>query len=587
MYKKSDDNPQLDIFSSPTEYFRDSKKKKYLKNDSWHNRFRNHVVMRVDESIFSVLYTNGKGAPNASIRVLVGMMILKEGQGWSDAQLFENCEYNLLVRSALGLMSLEDAEPVPSTYYLFRHNLVEYEKEHGEDLFQKCQAQITESQILEFEVSGSRVRMDSKLIGSNIAWYSRYELIHETLRLFIREREEFIYKRTLRKEEFALIESIQGETGNKVIYRSTKAEIDTRMIELGKLMYRFIGLFKGHDYGQYQTLKTVFEQQYSVQGKKVVLPLENEKVSAKSIQSPHDTDCHYRNKDGNKVKGYSVNVTETCNRSEDGETPVLNLITDTQVTVVSAPDNGFLAQALDNSQAILPDKIEKVYADGAYHSVDNQDLCQSDGMNVELILTAMQGAEPRYELSLDEQNESILMVTDNKTGITIQAQSVKPRKDNTPKKWKIKTEKGTYRYFDTDSIRASALRQKLKDIPIEETVIRNNVEASIFQLGYHYPNDKSRYRTLVKHKLWAYSRSLWINFVRIVNYITRISQRSLFGLKSPKYKAKLYCYMYTIVNIFSFKQNNQICSEKTYFSAFWKNRFFRADSFYKLSNFTN
>jgi hypothetical protein len=115
MFKKSDDNPQLDIFSSPTEYFKGSKKKKYLKNDSWHNRFREEVVMRVDESIFSPLYTHGNGAPNASIRVLVGMMILKEGQGWSDRQLFSECGYNLLTRSALGLMSLEDAEPVAST----------------------------------------------------------------------------------------------------------------------------------------------------------------------------------------------------------------------------------------------------------------------------------------------------------------------------------------------------------------------------------------------------------------------------------------------------------------------------------------
>jgi len=139
MFKKSDIHTQLDLFSSPTEYFRDSKRKKFLKEDSWHNQFRKQVVMRVDESIFSVLYTEGNGAPNASIRVLVGMMILKEGQGWSDEQLFENCQYNLLVRSALGLMSLEDAEPVPSTYYLFRRKLVEYTREHGEDLFKICQ----------------------------------------------------------------------------------------------------------------------------------------------------------------------------------------------------------------------------------------------------------------------------------------------------------------------------------------------------------------------------------------------------------------------------------------------------------------
>src|SRR5690554_4257347 len=299
MFKKSDIHTQLDLFSSPTEYFRDSKRKKFLKEDSWHNQFRKQVVMRVDESIFSVLYTEGNGAPNASIRVLVGMMILKEGQGWSDEQLFENCQYNLLVRSALGLMSLEDAEPVPSTYYLFRRKLVEYAREHGEDLFKKCQAQITRDQILEFEVSGKQVRMDSKLIGSNIAWYSRYELVHETLRLFIAEREEHIFKKSLSKEMFSLIESIRSEKGNKVVYRSTKAEIDSRFVELGKLMYRFIELFKRYDYGMYGTLKTVLEQQYVVSSDKTILPLENEKVSAKSIQSPHDTDCHYRNKDGN------------------------------------------------------------------------------------------------------------------------------------------------------------------------------------------------------------------------------------------------------------------------------------------------
>lgn len=50
----------------------------------------------------------GQRLPNASIRVLVGMMSLKEGQGWSDEQLFEQCRYNLLVRSALGVMNLTD-----------------------------------------------------------------------------------------------------------------------------------------------------------------------------------------------------------------------------------------------------------------------------------------------------------------------------------------------------------------------------------------------------------------------------------------------------------------------------------------------
>lgn len=531
MYKKSAPHKQLDAFSSPIEYLKDSTMNYYLKNDSWHNQFRKQVVMRVDESIFSVLYTKLTGAPNVSIRVLVGMMILKEAQGWSDEQLFENCNFNLLTRSALGLMTLEDAVPVASTYYLFRSKLIEYNKKHGVELFKKCQDQITKSQLLEFNVSGKQVRMDSKLIGSNIAWYGRYELIHETLRMFIGEREEFIFKKSLSKDEFSLIERIQGEDGNKVVYRSTKAEVDTLFIALGRLMYRFISLFKANNYGQYQTLKTVFEQQYSVSKEKMVLPLENEKISAKSIQSPHDTDCHYRNKDGNKVKGYSVNVTETCDQLLDEDKPVLNLITDTQIDVVSTPDSQFLQQALANTQEILANEIEKVYADGAYNSVGNQDFCKTN--NIDLLLTAMQGATPRYTISLDEQNPDKLIVIDNKTGNIIESTQVNTRKNPTEKKWKIRTDQGGYRYFDTQSLRAAALRQKLKDIPIEQTNIRNNVEATIFQLGYHYSNDKSRYRTLAKHKLWAYSRSLWINFVRILKYVTQICQRSLFGSKLP------------------------------------------------------
>lgn len=548
MFKKSDNQKQLNAFSSPIEYLKDSSMNYYLKNDSWHNQFRKQVVLRVDESLFSVLYTKLTGAPNASIRVLVGMMILKEAHGWSDEQLFENCNFNLLIRSALGLMALEDAVPVASTYYLFRRNLVLYNKDNGVDLYKNCQEQITASQLLEFNVSGKQVRMDSKLLGSNIAWLSRYELIHETLRVFITQTEELINKKGLSKQESSLIKSIQGETGNKVVYRSTKSEIEARLLALGKLMYRFVVLFKSNTSQEYQTLKAVFEQQYSVTKEKMVLPRESEKISAKSIQSPHDTDAHYRNKDGNKVKGYSVNVTETCDQEAEEGKPVLNLITDTQVEFVSKPDNDYLKTALTHSQQLLGNAIEKVYADGAYHSVENQQYCQTKA--IDLVLTAMQGAIPRYHVSLDEQNSDCLIVTDNKTGNLIQAQQVNTRKDPKLKKWKIKTEEGKHRYFDMESVQAAALRQKLGGIPIHETTIRNNVEATIFQLGYHYSNDKSRYRSLAKHKLWAYSRSLWINFVRIMNYVAQLDQITLFLQNLLSIKVKIAFRKQ--INVFTF-----------------------------------
>ena len=69
------------------------------------------------------------GAPNASIQIMVGMMILKEGHGWSDIQLFENSRFNLLTRSALGLFNVNDPLPAESTYYLLRKRIYDHQRQ--------------------------------------------------------------------------------------------------------------------------------------------------------------------------------------------------------------------------------------------------------------------------------------------------------------------------------------------------------------------------------------------------------------------------------------------------------------------------
>lgn len=101
----------------------------------------------------------------------------------SDEKIFENSRFNMLTRSALGLINADDSVPTESTYYLFRKKVNEYAKEKNENLFDVVFSALTKKQCLEFNVSGKRIRMDSKLLGSNIAWLSRYELVHETLRL--------------------------------------------------------------------------------------------------------------------------------------------------------------------------------------------------------------------------------------------------------------------------------------------------------------------------------------------------------------------------------------------------------------------
>ena len=244
MFKKTDKNTQLDMYFAPDSVLSGRSLALYQEKSSWHNVFRKNILMGLKENIFEDLFCKDNGAPNASIRVLVCMMVLKEMQGLSDSQLYEQCRFNLLTRSALGLLNMNDTVPVESTYYLFRKRIVEHEKETGINLLEKAFGQLTSGQIKEFEVNGKLLRMDSKLIGSNIAWYSRYELIHESIRVFYKSREEYIQKRTLKPSDMALLNSIMGEGGNKVVYRSSKTEITTRMKDLGILIYKLLAIFK-------------------------------------------------------------------------------------------------------------------------------------------------------------------------------------------------------------------------------------------------------------------------------------------------------------------------------------------------------
>ena len=519
--------------------------------------------MGLDESLFEDLFCKDNGAPNASIRVLVCMMVLKEMQGSSDSQLYEQCRFNLLTRSALGLFNMNDPVPVESTYYLFRKRIVEHERETGVNLLEKAFSQLTSGHVKEFHVSGKLLRMDSKLIGSNIAWYTRYELIHEAIRSFYNSREQYIQKRNLPSPDMSLLNSIMDEGGNKVVYRSSKAEILTRMKELGGLIYKLLTIFRKYPGDDYDMLEKVFHGQFTVSESKEVLPLEKEKIEATSVQSPHDTDCTYRNKDGNQVKGYSANVTETC----DQEKGALNLITDVKVDKVTTADNAFLAPAVDSSREKLSGKVEKVYADGAYHSPDNQEYCKKN--KIELITQSIQGAESRYEFSQEEQTGNII-VKDTVTGQVIPARKVISKKDNSVK-WAIKTTDNKLRYFTQKNIETSYLRQKVKNIPRDELNIRNNVEATIFQLGYHCPNDKTRYRTLCKHKMWANARAIGINFRRILNYVKQTCQRTIFSSKQAlKNQLENACLTFMIVLNHIFANNILKTSPKPIFSTFRK-----------------
>jgi hypothetical protein len=511
MFKKTSKESQLDVFASVTTLLESSSFKQYSDESHWHNQFRKQVVMRVDESIFSILFNTTTGAPNASIRTLVSMMILKEAFGWSDSQLFESCRFNLLVRSSLGLFNINDALPVESTYYLLRKRIYDHQKQNGEDLIGKAFAYITSGQIKDFDVNGKSIRMDSKLFGSNIALFTRYQIIHQTLCMFFESLDKDS-KSTLSGTELEQLKILSTEEPLKTVYRSTREELRERLQPIGILMYRLLKLFGNLQSESFELLQRVFDEQFKVSEDQQIELRPKEEISSSSVQSPHDPDSAYRNKGDQQVKGYSVNITETC--CEDN----LNLITSVIVEKANTPDSTFVESAIQATIEVTGQAVEKVYADGAYQSPSNDDCCE----NIDMVFTGIQGAEPKYDLELTPEG---LLVTDVKTGETHKAVLVKKQKNSKEDKWRIKTTSGYY-YFGQQAIRASNMRRQMKNRPLEELHKRNNIEASIFQLSIPLRNNKSKYRGLIKQKMWTYCRCLWINLVRILNFTKQICQRT-------------------------------------------------------------
>lgn len=508
MFKKTDDAQQASLFGSPAELMSNRAKKKYGDPKAWHNVFRKHVIGNIDEALFAPVFNSKTGAPNYSVKVLLGMMVIKEVLECSDKHLFEHCEFNLLTRSALGLANIDDPLPAESTYYLFRQRVYEYQHEEGVNLFEKFFQTITQKQVSYFNVSGKILRMDSTLIGSNIASYSRYELIHLATHQFYKDVPEKVLKKRMSRKDREALQELLKEERQTVVYRSTREELRERMDQLGQLIHRLLRLNKSNPH--HEVLQKIFEEQYEkVDGGVVLRSWEDRKAS--SVQSPDDPDCSYRNKGGQKVKGYSANITETCSDDQ------LNMITDIQLDTASTQDSTYLKKAIIQSKEVTGELADKVHCDGAYHSPTNtifSKFCQLD-----LILTGMHGKAGRYDLRMTADG---LRVTDLETGEIIMANKVVTPKEI---KWRIKTPT-CYRYFTQKHIDNVLIREALKNRSQEELNRRNNVEATMFVFGHSCINGKSRYRKLLPNRAWAYTKGLSINIKRICKYIETTCQRT-------------------------------------------------------------
>jgi hypothetical protein len=322
---------------------------------SWAHAFYQEWFCRIDESMFSVLYSEKKSRPNIPVNILVGLETVKSGFGWSDEELYNRYLFDLQVRYALGLRELDEGYFDLRTLYNFRASVVAYEREHGVNLIARATEQITDEQIRRFEVKTGLQRMDSTQIQSNIRRMSRLQLLVEVIGRF---------HRILDEQEQQQHEGLFGEyvktDSLHYCYRIEREEIEKRLQQIGRDLQVMIETFaKLHgEHAQYGDLVRVFGEHYRSKEEQIELKAAKE-MSGSTLQSPDDREATYRKKKHEGSRGYVANISETCDPENE-----VQLITSVSVEPNTTDDQKLLAEDLEG--LCERTDLEELLTDGGY-----------------------------------------------------------------------------------------------------------------------------------------------------------------------------------------------------------------------------
>lgn len=350
-------SPQLSLLES---HFLLSPKKRARLERSWAQAFRTRVLPLIDEEAFRACFSADNGRPNTSIRLLVGLHLLKEADDLTDAQVLDALEFNLQWQHALGVEPA-DAHVCEKTLHNFRHLML------GNEAASAVFEQMTAALMKADGLAAVRQRLDSTHVISNIAVLTRLGLFTETVTNFLRD---------LRRDAPAKLRWLGEGYTERYLDRegyfadAKRDEAPRRLPIVSKDLYALVRLFEADKdvilWPSYLLLVRLLAEQCDV----TVDPApeapettvkEPKNVGGDSLQSPHDPDATY----GHKGKGYEVQLAETCVAENPYE-----VITAVAVNGANVSDQHatvpIIERLLENDR-----KPEALLADTAYSGGDN------------------------------------------------------------------------------------------------------------------------------------------------------------------------------------------------------------------------
>lgn len=379
MFRKNKRHLQPPLISSVSQL---AAKHRQRLDNSWAGEFYREFFSRLKEEPFAALYADVPSRPNIPVNVLVGLETLKAGFGWSDEELYDHFTYDLQVRYALGLHELGQGDFELRTLYNFRQRLSHFNQQHATNLLAQAFVDITDQQLLAFQVNTRQQRMDSTQVASNILDASRLQLLVEAVQRLWRVLHEADQARY--QADFApYVRHASGQYVYRVKGRPATIE---HLQQIGQLLARLLtDLAPGYSQEPvYQICQRFLADNFNLVPTGLQ-PKANAEISAGCLQSLDDLEASYRLKAGQAYKGYVANVTETC----DPDNP-LQLITSLQVAPNTTQDSTLMVEAVPALKARMP--LDTLHTDGAFPSPAGDEVLLAQ--QVTQIQTAVRGVPP-------------------------------------------------------------------------------------------------------------------------------------------------------------------------------------------------
>jgi hypothetical protein len=497
--------------------------------------FYTEVFCRIPEGLFAELYVDRPASrPNAPVNVLIGALILQHMNDWTFEELLDRVTFDLKVRAALGLWSLDEAPFCRATLFNFQRRLRDWMVETGRDKFQAVFDHLGEDALERFELKAEIQRCDSTQIGSNIREYTRIELLVEVvLRMW---RVLAPADQAEHGERFTPY--VEAKTSGQFVHRLCRSNIAETLERLGHLYAWMVEALQAR-YGTseiHRMVQRVFAEQFTCVDEKILIRPAAE-IGSGSLQSPDDPTATYREKDEEAYHGFVLHATETADPSED-----LRLITDVVVEPNNRDDGGILHERLLEMHHKTPG-LRELHTDATYGSAEN-DLLEAE-LGIAAVQTGICGIIPQAPMRIERDEASCLHVR-CAAGHTVPGQLTQLHyKAEFPAAncagcalaqacpAKLRSRGRTF-YFEEADVLRQARHRRIETLPEERRTLRANVEATMRQFNAPCRNGKLRTRGLPAARQYGFLRAIAINFGRIYRHLSRRSRPSPQRTSGPR-----------------------------------------------------